>query len=482
MEVDFHTLYSKAASGWSLLQLDPNCEESLRNGKQLWLKGLKNNGENCNVPTVICTEDETFYLRREKSSNVTYLAIESENGELIEMQNDENSSNNESYNVNKLSVVGSLNSIVVMIKIPAIMNLFEDYTASHRNLTNNSHSEMTFKKLFSTSQISLMELYNFLFDYSSMMYCDIEGNWYSINNEILLFLLSSLLQKGMSMNKSFRYMNIKDVKYLLRESFSELGSLGESSENSINYNVLKHALSFDLTLIQLIKHIIVVPADNNLGNLVFDEFVEENIKNLLSSPRIQDHASLRNIDGMRVNFSYKRIQGILATSILKKHQVLKARDYIEEFQNILSNYIPLELSELEFEYNDTNAISDLDGEKNIKVETDFYYGFPLIENHPDNTGIRFDIIAGQAYYNHEDDAIIYLPSSSLPIDPRNRLSILFRKKKHWHISELNAYISPVLQPSIKLEAFCLKNCYVCEQNIFNKNYRLFYNKNLPLMH
>ncbi|KAH8583368.1 uncharacterized protein ELE39_000136 [Cryptosporidium sp. chipmunk genotype I] len=481
MEVNFHTLYSKAASSWSLLQLDSNCEESLRNGKQLWLKGVNNNGRNCNIPTVICTENETFHLRREKSSNVSYLAIESENNESSEMQNDENSSQNKSCNANKLSVVGSSNSIIVMTKIPPVMSCFEDYIASHRNLTNNSNSEITFKKLFNISQISLIELFNFLFDYNSMMYCDTEGNWYSINNEMLLFLLSSVLQKRMSMNKSFKNMNIKDVKYLLKESLLELEALGESSENNINYNVLKHALNFDLTLVQLIKHIITIPVNNNLGDLIFHDFDRKNVTKLLSSPRIQDHVSLRNIEYMRINLSYKRIQGILALSILKKHQVLKARDYFEEFQNILSNYIPLELSELEFESNGTSAMSDLDKENNNQISTDFYYGFPLIENHPDNIGVRFDIIAGQAYYNYEDDTIIYSPSSSLPIDPRNRLSAMFCKKKYWHVSELNAYISPVLQPNVKLEAFCLKNCYVCEQNIFNQNYKLFYNKNLPLM-
>ncbi|OII73813.1 uncharacterized protein cubi_03610 [Cryptosporidium ubiquitum] len=482
MEVNFHSLYSKAANSWSLLQLDSSCVEDIKNGKQLWLKGPNRNGESCRIPAIICTERETFYLKREKSSNMSYLAIESESIELAEKQGDENSSNNKNCNSSQISVIGNLNSFITMIKTPALMGSFEDYMANHRNATNNSSSEITFEKLFNISQMSLMELYKYLFDYNSMMYCDIEGNWYSINNDILLFLLSSILQKGMSINKSFKSMNIKDVKYLLKESLSDLEAVGKSSESCINYNVLKHALSFDLTLIQLIKHIMNIPANNNIGNLVFSDFDNENITKFLSSPRIQDNVSLKMIEDIKIDLSYKRIQEILALSILKRHQVLKAKDYIEEFQNILLNYVPLELSELEFESNDTNTMSDLDIETNKEMSTNFYFGFPLIENHPDNIGVRFDIIAGQAYYNYEDDKIIYLPSSTLPIDPRNRLSTMFRKKKYWHISELNAYISPVLQPGIKLEAFCLKNCYLCEQKIFNQNYRLFYNKNLPLMH
>lgn len=467
------------------MQLEPGCEESLRNGKQLWLKGARSGGEDSEVPTVVCTESETFHLRREKSSNMSYLALESECG-VLDLdgggQGDENLSRNEACWSRKLSVVGMLNSIMVMAKTPPVMSSFEDYMSRHRNSTNNSHSEATFKKLFDISQISLLELYDYLFDYSSMMYCDVEGSWYSINNDVLLFLLGSILQKGMSINISFGSLTVRDVRRLLSESLSELEATGETSASSICYNALKHALSFDLALIQLIKHLVnIPPAGNDLGSLVLQDFDRGNVERLLSSPRIQDNAALRSIEDVNVDLSYKRIQRILALSILKKHQVLKVRDYIEEFQNALSDYIPMELSELEFQSNaSSTTIPDL-GNEYKQQSTDLYFGFPLIENHPDNIGVRLDIIAGQAYYNHDDDTIIYLPSSTLPVDPRNRLSALFHRKKYWHISELEAYISPVLQPNINLGAFCLKNCHVCEQTLFNQNLKLFYNKNLPLM-
>ncbi|KAJ1615174.1 hypothetical protein OIY81_213 [Cryptosporidium canis] len=479
MEIDFHPLYSRTAGSWSLLQLEPGCEESLRSGGQLWLKGTKDREDMQEVPTVVCTESETFHIRREKSSNMSYLALKSEPSEDGK-QSDENASRDENGGLGRLSVIGVSNSVMVMTKTPPVMSNLEDYMASHRGLTNNSNSEMTFKKLFSMSQISLLELYSYLFDYSSMVYCDVEGCWYSINNDVLLFLLSSILQRGMSLNISFRDLRIRDVKSLLREHLSELEAGGASSTNTVCYNTLKHALSFDLALVQLVKHLVNVPTSNDLAGVILVDFDKSNVRRLLDSPRIQDCVGLRNIDDVKVDLSYKRIQGILALSILRKHQVLKVGEYVEELQSAISDYIPLELSELEFQSAGPGADSDPDCECTA-TPTDLYFGFPLMENHPDNIGVRFDIIAGHAYYNQDDDTIIYLPSSTLPVDPRSRLSSLFSKKKYWHISELDAYISPVLQQNIKLGAFCLKNCYVCERRIFDQNFKLFYNKNLPIM-
>ncbi|KAF7456748.1 Sister chromatid cohesion protein Dcc1 [Cryptosporidium felis] len=486
MDVSFHSLYSKTADSWSLLQLNSECEEALRSGRELWLKGSSGRGFNWETPTVICTGSETFRLKREKSSNLTYLAFDSA-GNGIEKGNENSSLPNENIS-GGLSVIGSLNSIITMARIPAILSRLEDFMAKKRGQTLNSESDITFKRLFEVSCVSYMELYNYLFDYESKLYCDSEGRWYSINIEILQFLLTCILQRGMSAGISFKNLRIKEVKSLLREALAELEE--ESfSDNCIFYNTLKHALSFDLALIQLVKHLVAIPVNNHLGNLILNDFSNEKVARLLVSPRIQDIEPLKNLELSRVELSYKRIQAILALSIIEKNQVMRVKDYVEEFQNSLSDFIPLEISELEFEMKDSSPNLD-PVHKSTDVQTekvradkpiDLYSGFPLLENHPDNSGIRFDILSGNAYHNFEDDTITYLPSSTLPTDPRKRLSAMFSKKKFWHISELSAYISPVLQQNVKLEAFCLKNCYICERLILNKNLKLFYNKNLPLM-
>ncbi|KAH7647842.1 hypothetical protein FG379_000468 [Cryptosporidium bovis] len=502
LDVSFHSEYSKVKSSWSLLELNQSCEKKLKSGNNIWIKGCTN--DCISVPVVICTDDETFVLRRGKSSNITYLGLERKNdakdsilGDIktddlvcTEKENESNSLNVENKNLNNdVFLIGEVNSIIFLIKTPGVISQIEHIMDIHRNETKNKNSDIRFAELFDNSQTSAKELYEYLFDYDSLMFCDVAGRWYSIGYDILLHLLSSVLQKGMSENISFSEMTLGLVKDLLSTALAELEE-NTISEYYVYYYTLKHALSFDFTLLQLVKHFIVVPRKNKLFNMIFPEFNFESYINMIKEDNIEGIMNGKSdLSDMRITLSHKRIQKIIAINILIKNPILKVKDYVHKFQEMSSDYIPLEIYEMEFEKKNTkdsiksntdtfgsNAAQNIDSSDN----TDFYFGFPCMENHPDNTGVRFDVISGNAYYNEEDDTIRYLPNSKLPTDPRSRLATLFKLKKYWHISEISSFVSPVLPSTIKIEEFCISNCYFCEKNLLGKNLDLFYNKNLPL--
>ncbi|KAH8740602.1 hypothetical protein FG386_002184 [Cryptosporidium ryanae] len=487
LDVSFHSEYSKVKSSWSLLELNQACERNLKSGSGIWLKGCLN--DRVSVPTVICTSDETFILRRGKNSNITYLGLEkrkdvtnsvlkdkeTNNLVCIEKENECDALNDENKNANEnVFLLGEVNSVIFLIKTPGIISQIEKIMEKHRRDTRNENSDIGFIELFNNSQTSMKELYEYLFDFDSMMFCDVAGKWYSIDCDILLNLLSSILQRGMSESVSFSEITLGIVRDLLCKSLTELENT--VSEHCVYYYSLKHALSFDLTLLQLVKHFIVASKINGLFNMFFPEFNFENYINVIKEDNIREVMNGRSdLSNMKIMLSHKRIQRAIAICILNKNPTLKVKDYVNKFQEMCSDYIPLEMYEMEFEENKNNIeTTGSDG------NTDLYFGFPCMEDHPDNIGVRFDIISGNAYYNEEDDTIRYLPNSKLPTDPRSRLAILFNMKKYWHISEISSFISPILPSTANIEEFCLKNCYFCEKNILGKNLDLFYNKNLPL--
>ncbi|KAL7068882.1 hypothetical protein ACR3K2_07170 [Cryptosporidium serpentis] len=476
MSIQYHPQYSsQLKDGWFLIQLEKECEDFIEADNILWLKGGTEKGS----PTVLCTEDETFIMRRDKCSNISYIALQLTH-DTLDNTNSENLNNTEDINI-----IGQTQSVIGLIKSPPLLSRIDKIFRECSNQENFYPNPKTLNEIFLRTQSSIKELINYLLKYDTMVFCDSKGLWYPIDNSVLMFFADSILIYGTAKKVKFSNLTLHECEILLTEQLNIQENLelknyktDEKNENNRLYWYIRKILQYPLSILMVLKHFLLIPEDDNIcANFLNIKILNESI--ILKQP-LTDFMDLSGIKDLKVNFSSKQIQRTLALHILKTNKILKIDEYIKQFENMIVSYIPMEINELEF-HNltlDTKVVGDSSISKPDTIN--LFYGFPNLEYHSSNPGIRFDILAGSAYYNDSNDSIIYCPHYTLPNHPRKRLAKLFQLKKFWHISEITPYLQPIIYTNFKVESFCLQHCSICEIMYNNVTLRYFYNRNLPI--